>query len=178
MKKLLTALTVAALIATFCFAACTTPADSGNDDQNSTTEGNQTEQTTEIANGHTAVFAFTADNDVMTITETSTMYDYLCALRDGGWLTFEGSDGDYGFYITSVMGISGKTVSSTPNFYSGWDWAVYTTVTEIDGVIYSGEDTYATAGVTLYKASYGVSGLPCIEGESYALVYEYSEMSF
>ncbi len=125
-----------------------------------------------IDNGHFIVYAFTADNG------EGSMLDYMNALKAAGDLPFEGSDGDYGFYITSVLGVSGKTVSSAANSYSGWDWAVYTTVTTIEGVTYSGTQSFEYCGITFYKASYGVSGIPCITGESYALVYEFSSMSW
>lgn len=126
----------------------------------------------EIANGHVVVYAFTADTD------DGSMLDYMNALKAAGDLTFEGSDGEYGFYITSVLGVGSKVVTSTANSYSGWDWAVYTTVTTIDGVTYSGTQSFTYNGITFYKASYGVSGIPCAVGESYALVYEFSSMSW
>ena len=50
---------------------------------------------------------------------------------------------------------------------------------EADGVPYaSADDAFGYGGITLYKASYGVSGLPCAEGHTYALVYEYSSMTW
>lgn len=130
-----------------------------------------------IENGLTIVYVFTVDEQRMPA-DGGSMLDYMNALKTAGDLTFEGSDGDYGFYIISVLGVSGKTVTSTANSYSGWDWYVYTTITTIDGVIYSGEESMTIGGVTFYKASYGVSGIPCIAGESYALVYELTSMSW
>lgn len=130
-----------------------------------------------IENGHTIVYAFTVGerNDVA---DGGSMLDYMNALKADGDLTFEGSEGDYGYYITSVLGVSGKAVASTASSYSGWDWYIYTTLTTIDGVIYSGEESLIIGGVTFYKASYGVSGIPCVAGESYALVYELTSMSW
>ncbi len=125
-----------------------------------------------IENGHAIVYAFTADTD------EGSMLDCINALKSAGDLTFEGSDGEYGYYITSVLGIGSKTISSTANSYSGWDWAVYTTVTTVDGVTYSGTQSFTYNGITFYKASYGVSGIPCVSGASYALVYEFSSMSW
>ena len=125
-----------------------------------------------IENGHVAVYAFTADKS------EGSMLDCMNSLKAAGDLTFEGSDGEYGFYITSVLGIGSKTVSSTANSYSGWDWAVYTTVTTIEGVTYSGTESFDYCGIKFYKASYGVSGIPCVSGESYALVYEFSSMTW
>ena len=180
-KKILAIIAAACVTLSVCaFAACATSDNGGKDqsgNQQSSTEGGNN-QNAEIENGHKIVYVFTADSEVMTITEKSSMYDYMCALKDDGFLSFEGSDGDYGFYVTSVMGVTSKVVSSTANSYSGWDWAVYTTVTELDGVIYSGDESTTIDGITLYKASYGVSGVPCIEGESYALVYELSTMTW
>ena len=167
MKKLLTAIfTGFAIIALCAFAGC------GDDDRSR-------QKHDEIEQKYSICYAFTASSDVLTITDSTTMKDYMDALKADGKLLFEGSDGDYGFYITSVLGIGSLTISSTANSYSGYDWAVYTTLTSIDGVIYSADDsTFVYDGITLYKASYGVSGLPCVDGESYALVYEYSEMSW
>lgn len=164
MKKRFTAFIVAlfAAVAVFALAGC-------SDNRNNSGDA--------IENGHTIVYAFTASEDVMTITETSSMYDYMNALKEVD-LVFDGYNDEYGFYVTSVFGVSGKTISSTANSYTGWDWMVYTTVTTVDGVIYSGEESTVIDGVTLYKASYGVSGLPCIAGESYALVYELSSMTW
>ena len=180
-KKILAIIAAACVTLSVCaFAACATSDNGGKDqsgNQQSSTEGGNN-QNAEIENGHKIVYAFTADKDVLEISYDTSMYDYMCALKDDGFLSFEGSDGDYGFYVTSVMGVTSKVVSSTANSYSGWDWAVYTTVTELDGVIYSGDESTTIDGITLYKASYGVSGVPCIEGESYALVYELSTMTW
>lgn len=164
-KKLFALLAAVCVTLTACtFFAC---ADAPDDKDGAT-----------IENGHKIVYAFTADGDTMEITEKSSMYDYMCALKEDGVLSFEGTTSEYGFYITSVMGVTSVTVSSTPTSYTGWDWAVYTTVTMLDGVNYSGDEYTTIDGVKLYKASYGVSGVPCIEGESYALVYELSSMSW
>ena len=138
---------------------------------------NRETQSGKIENGHSIVYAFTVEEEVITVDDGS-MPDYMNALKAAGDLTFEGSDGDYGFFITSVLGVGSKPVSSTANTYSGWDWAVYTTVTTIDGVTYSGTESFVYNGITFYKASYGVSGIPCITGESYALVYEFSSVSW
>lgn len=123
-----------------------------------------------IENGRAIVYAFTADTD------GGSMLDYMNALKAAGDLAFEGGDGEYGYYITSVLGVGSKVDASTANSYSGWDWAVYTTVTTVDGVTYSGTENFSYNGITFYKASYGVSGIPCVSGESYALVYELSTM--
>ena len=159
MAFVLTSITAAALL----FAGCSATSDSSPDGT--------------ITNGHTLAFAFTVD-DGFNVTESTTMYDCMVKLKDDGVLTFEATDGSYGVFLTSVFGVGEKTVSSSSNSYSGWDWAIYTTLTSLDGVIYAGESTYVLDGVTFHKASYGVSSLPAIKGESYALVYELFTLSW
>lgn len=164
MKRFITVLMLTILTATAVLCAgCSATSDS-------TPDGT-------ITNGHTLAFAFTVD-DGFALTDSTTMYDCMVKLKEDGTLTFEATDGSYGVFLTSVFGVGGKTVSSTANSYSGWDWAVYTTLTSLDGVIYAGETTYILDGVTFYKSSYGVSSLPSIKGESYALIYEFSTMSW
>lgn len=195
MKKnviaVIAALSIALLATSACASGTVTPDNDNQGNQNVTdgenndgnhnvTDGGNSDgnHNAVINNGYSIIYAFTADSDVMEITSQSSMYDYMCALKEDGNLVFEGSESQYGFYITSVMGIGSKTVSSTDHFYSGWDWAVYSTLESVDGVIYGEETILDFNGVQLHKGLYGVSGIPCIEGESYALVYEYSEMSF
>lgn len=106
---------------------------------------------------------------VMETEDGKSMYDALVALQADGRLTFDGSESTYGFYITSVNG-----VAATNDNY----WAVYTTLGTYEGVSYS-DATWGTIehsdalGNTyaLASASYGVSGLPLVEGELYALVW-------
>ena len=166
MKKLLATLFAAVSVVAVCaFAGC-------KEDDRPATDG-------KIEHEYSICYAFTATSDTMTITENSSVKDYMDALKEGGKLAFEGSNSDYGYFITSVMGVGSVTVSSTANSYAGYDWYVYTTVTTVDGVIYSDDGaTFDYNGITLYKAAYGVSGIPCIAGETYALVYEYSSMTF
>lgn len=106
---------------------------------------------------------------VMETEDGKSMYDALVALQADGRLTFDGSESTYGFYITSVNG-----VAATNDNY----WAVYTTLGTYEGVSYS-DATWGTIEhsdalgntYTLASASYGVSGLPLVEGELYALVW-------
>lgn len=143
----------------------------GKDEREQTQDG--------IEHGYSACYVFTASQDVMTIGENTSVKDYMDALKADGRIVYEGSDGDYGFYLTSVLGLSGRAEHSDAHSYSGYDWAVYTTLTSIDDVIYSTDESVFTYnGVALYKASYGVSGIPCVAGQTYALVYEYSSMTF
>ena len=106
---------------------------------------------------------------VMETEDGKSMYDALVALQADGRLTFDGSESTYGFYITSD-----NSVAATNENY----WAVYTTLGTYEGVSYS-DATWGTIEhsgppgntCTLASASYGVSGLPLVEGELYALVW-------
>lgn len=92
------------------------------------------------------------------------LYDVLTLFVENGEIRMEGSESEYGFYITSVNGTQADTESY---------WAVYTTLGTMDGVRYS-DPTYGTwsyEGRELASASYGVSGLPLVTGEVYALVF-------
>lgn len=96
--------------------------------------------------------------------ETKSLYDGLRALADAGEIAIGGSESEFGFYITSVNG-----VEATDDHY----WAVYTTLGTLDGTSYSDAQwgTWEYEGNTLASASYGVSGLPLVTGEYYALVW-------
>ncbi len=162
MKKLLTLLI--AVAAVFAFAGC------AGDTRGGTTKS--------VDGGYTICYAFTVGDDVMTVGDDTSLKDYMEALKDGGKLDFKGADGDYGYYVTEILGVGSVTVSSTANSYAGYDWYVYTTLTTLDGVLYSTDEQVTYNGLTLYKSSYGVSNLPCVKGQSYAFVYSYAEMSF
>ena len=91
----------------------------------------------------------------------------MSALKETGLLKYEGSEGEYGFYLTSVNGY-------TPDSESNEYWAIYTTLGEYEGVEYSNSEygTYEYEGKTCASASYGISGIPMVEGELYILVVE------
>lgn len=91
----------------------------------------------------------------------------MASFRDAGKLTYEGSESEYGFYLTSV---NGYTPDEAANEY----WAVYTTLGEYEGVEYSnaGYGTFDYDGKTCSGASYGISGIPMVEGEIYVLTVE------
>ena len=116
---------------------------------------------------------FKASSDVMDITESSTMKDYMDALVEDGRLTYEGGESIYGYYISSVCGVAEQTYYGDGYSY-GMSWSVYTDyATDDDGVIYATDyQTFDYNGKELWYASYGVSTLPCVEGCTYALVYE------
>lgn len=164
MKNKLLALLLAgcAAVSVFAVAACT-PEKENNDDKQQTTPE------TPVKSGDVKVvdkgIVFTASADFMTITNDTYVSDYMNALKDNGDITFSGTVGDYGLFITTV---NGYEADSSKNEY----WAVYTTLTELDGVPYSNASygTYTYESTVMNSASYGVDGLPCIAGETYAIV--------
>lgn len=90
--------------------------------------------------------------------------DVLLSLKESGKLDLEGQNGDMGFYITSVNGYS-------PDASKNEFWAVYTTLENYEGVAYSDAalGTFEYGGKRLGSASFGVSGLPMVEGELYVI---------
>ena len=122
---------------------------------------------------------FTATSSVLEIDDDTTLGNYLVALKDAGELTFEGNTGDFGLYITSMNGKANEIISSALNSSEGYSWTVYIDFLDIDGTPYAGDSETVTYGEkTLYKASYGVSYIPCLEGHTYAFVYEYYNFSW
>ena len=112
-----------------------------------------------VANDETCVVIAADKSD----TDRS-LYDALAGFATSGEITMDGSESEYGFYLTSLNGRE-----ATDEYY----WAVYTTLGILDGVEYSNAawGTWEYGGETLASASYGVSGLPLVEGELYALVW-------
>lgn len=112
-----------------------------------------------VANDETCVVIAADKSD----TDRS-LYDALAFFATSGEITMDGSESEYGFYLTSLNGRE-----ATDEYY----WAVYTTLGILDGVEYSNAawGTWDYGGETLASASYGVSGLPLVEGELYALVW-------
>lgn len=164
MKRKLVATLAAAAVALSlaAFAACTEPED------NNLTVGNG-----ESSIDFNVSLVFVASSDIVEITENTSLKDYLDALVVAGDITYEGYESTYGYYITSVNGIA-EQVSTTGTGSSGYSWMVYTDFTEEDGVTYADPayGTYDYNGTELASASYGISALPCVEGYTYALVYE------
>ena len=127
---------------------------------------------TQIDDNTSIVLVATSSN--LEIRENTTLEDYISALKDAGKLTFEGDNGDYGLFITSMDGKANEVISSTANSSEGYSWTVYIDFLTLDGTIYAGDsETVDYNGTTLYKASYGVSAIPCLENHTYAFVYEY-----
>ena len=117
-----------------------------------------------VANDETCVVIAADKSD----TDRS-LYDALAFFATSGEITMDGSESEYGFYLTSLNGVA----ATNENY-----WAVYTTLGTYEGVSYS-DATWGTIEhsdalgntYTLASASYGVSGLPLVEGELYALVW-------
>ena len=91
----------------------------------------------------------------------------MSSLKEEGFLTYESSNGEYGSYLISV---NGYVPDEAANEY----WAIYTTLGEYEGVEYSNSEygTYDYDGKTCASASYGISGLPMVNGEIYVLAVE------
>ncbi|MGN0814403.1 MAG: hypothetical protein ACI4MH_04135 [Candidatus Coproplasma sp.] len=153
-KLLYTALAVCALAAVLAFAGC----------------GKSTVKFITADDGKAENAIFTVEKGLIELDDDTSVADYIAALKDNGELDYTAEDSTYGLFITSVNGVENVTDEGGTH---GWSWAIFTNLTELDGVIYSSADygTYQADGVTLYSASYGVSGLPCVEGYVYALVY-------
>ena len=133
MKKLLS-LTLTLIALVFCFAGC---------------------------NKDVKPVVFTADSSVMTITEETTLYDYMTALKEQGKLDFTAEDGSYGKFLSSVNGVSNGVgnnpcwmIYSDDEQYTNNEWGQ----TEIDGKVYA-------------SATLGISDLPVKEGATYVLSY-------
>ena len=97
-------------------------------------------------------------------TTNGSMQDAMAKFKEEGKLTYEGSESEYGFYLTSVNGY-------TPDASKNEFWAVYTTLGEYGGVTYSSAEygTYDYQGTSCASASYGITGLPMVEGYLYIL---------
>ncbi|MBO5327991.1 MAG: hypothetical protein J6B04_02320 [Clostridia bacterium] len=120
--------------------------------------------------GKTESVIFKISANVMEISPDSSVYDYMLALKEDGLFDFTSENSNFGQTILSVNGIENYVAE---NGLSGKSWMIYTDLTTLDDVVYSNAEygTYEHDGKTLNSASYGVSGLPCIEGYTFALVY-------
>ena len=90
--------------------------------------------------------------------------DALKELKADGKLDYEGSTSEYGFYLVSINGY-------IPDASKNEFWAIYSTLGEYEGVSYSSVEfgVYEYEGKVCASASYGISGMPLIEGEIYIL---------
>lgn len=161
----------ALLLAIFIAAAMIVTACSDNTEQPSdSSDTKSSDSSTQPTDQSLAAAVLEASGKLAVIEASATrgsLEEAMTVLKEAGELTYEGSDSEYGFYLTSVNGY-------TPDADSNEYWAVYTTLGEYDGVEYSNSEygTYDYGGKTLASASYGVSGLPLVEGELYVLVVE------
>lgn len=116
-------------------------------------------------------YIFTVSDGIVELDDQTTLYDYMAALKENGALNFEASEDSYGMYINGVGGVEEKYDGTNAMYF----WSIYTDLTELDGVLYTSDySSYTYDGVTMFPANYGASGLPAVEGYTYALVYTYS----
>lgn len=119
--------------------------------------------------------------DAKGIKSTASVKDYMDALKSAGKLAFEGSDGAYGYYIKSVNGRREQVISSGENSREGYSWNLYLDFVKLDGddAIYASDySAKELDGKTYYSASYGISGVPCVQGHTYILSYDYYNYSW
>ena len=100
-------------------------------------------------------FVFVATEDVMDIGETTTLEQYMQAMQKNGGITFEAEDG----MIVSVNGVT----PSAQNEY----WFIYTSLEDYSNTTWG---TYSYNGQTLGSATLGFGTLPCVAGQTYALI--------
>lgn len=134
----------------------------------------------ELGNGTGNYIAKSTDTEIVFVGTTEVLkekagysvYDYLRALSIKNQLTFDGCDGDYGYYLTSV---NGKSETVGTNSGSSWNLYISFKTLEGDDAVYAGGDymtEYVYENTTLYSANYGVSGVPYVSGATYALVLQ------
>lgn len=165
-KKLLTLPLAATLAVTaaFAFAACTVVnSASGGGSSNSASDSAAPAVDYKVSESNREIVVFTVTGDVMTLTDATSMYDYMVALQESGKVTFEIKDG----MITKVNGVE------NPSDYSSC-WMIYTDLGEYEGVSYSNREwgTYTYGENTYNSAAYGVTAMPAIEGYTYILHYD------
>ena len=101
----------------------------------------------------------TADTEY-TITDTSTLKDYMDYLKDKGEFNYSYSEGAYGAFLESVNG-----VANTTNCY----WMIYTDDTENSSTEWG---SYDYDGKTLGSANFGISDMPLKENTIYVFAYQ------
>ena len=152
-------------VAVFAFTACSgddtanTGNGSVNNDNGSANVGGDT------SSGISASLDISGNQVVIKASSTGgSLEDAMSWFKGIGKLSYEGEEGDYGFYLTSVN-------SYTPDAENNEYWAIYTTLGEYEGVEYSNSEygTYDYNGKTCASASYGISGIPMVEGEIYII---------
>lgn len=139
-KKIsVTAVAAVALCAALAFAGCETNVNNGG-------KGD----VVAIDNG----FLFVATEDVMDISPTTTLKDYMEIMAENGGIVYEEASG----MITLINGLA-----PTDGNY----WFIYTT---LEGYFNETWGTITYEGETIASATLGYSDLPCVEGETYAFV--------
>lgn len=119
--------------------------------------------------GNVEAVVFTISDSVTELSEKTSVCDYLLALQNGE-IQIVIKEGSYGACVVSVNGVAEYVAEDR---LSGGSWMVYTDLTTLDGVTYSNAEygTYEYGEITLNSASYGISGLPAVEGYTFALVF-------
>lgn len=147
-------------VAVFAFTACS------GDDAASSGSGNGSANVGDNAqSGVSASLDISGKRVVIKASSTGgSLEDTMSFFKGIGMLSYEGAEGDYGFYLTSVN-------DYTPDAENNEYWAIYTTLGEYEGVEYSNSEygTYDYNGKTCASASYGISGIPMVEGEIYII---------
>lgn len=90
--------------------------------------------------------------------------DALKELKSDGKIDYESSTSEYGAFLNSINGY-------VPDASKNEFCAIYTTLGEYEGVSYSNVEfgVYEYDGKTCASASYGISGIPLVDGEIYVI---------
>lgn len=102
---------------------------------------------------------------ILQATETKgSLGDALRALKKAKKLTYETTGSEDKEFIVSIDGFA-------PDAGKNEFWAIYTTLGEYNGVSYSTTEwgSFELEGKELGSASFGINGMPLIEGEVYVL---------
>lgn len=88
-------------------------------------------------------------------------------LKEEGLIQYFGSEDTMGLYLQEVNGIKAEPDEKTY-------WAVYTTLLEDNSIQYAGTESgsFTYEDRELGYANYGISSIPFVKGELYALVLE------
>ena len=104
----------------------------------------------------------TVDTSVMADIAGKSLADYMVALKEKNKLSYEGTVGEYGLYVTSI---NGRAADAKTEY-----WSLFTDDAEFSNEAYG---TYkATDGTTYAMASVGASSLMLKEGKKYVWVIQ------
>lgn len=101
----------------------------------------------------------TIDTNVMADIEGKTLADYMAAMKDKGILSYEGKEGQYGWFIETI---NGRTADEKTEY-----WALYTDDEENSSTDWG---SYVADGKTCGFASLGASSMPIKAGKIYVWV--------